>query len=66
MTGKSPPIATPTILTIGYERLCFSDFLDAIAEAGVETLIDVRELPNSRRAGQHNSSMQANGAKPRE
>ena len=52
-----------TILTIGYERLGFSEFLDAIAVAGVETLIDVRELPNSRRAGFSKGNLKAGLAK---
>jgi len=55
MTLKAPP----AILTIGYERLGFAEFLDAIAEAGVETLIDVRELPNSRRAGFSKGNLKA-------
>jgi uncharacterized protein (DUF488 family) len=59
MTLKAPP----AILTIGYERLGFADFLDAIAEAGVETLIDVRELPNSRRAGFSKGNLKAGLAK---
>lgn len=53
----------PTIFTIGYERLGFPDFLDALADAGVEAVIDVRELPNSRRAGFSKGNLKAGLAK---
>lgn len=39
------------IFTIGYERSGQRALIDALQTAGVATLIDVRELPNSRRAG---------------
>lgn len=40
-----------TLWTIGYESAGFDAFLAALREAGIETLIDVRDLPLSRRAG---------------
>ena len=49
----------PTIFTIGYERLGFPDLLDALADARVEAVIDVRELPNSRRAGFSKGNLKA-------
>ncbi len=53
------PIRTPTIRTIGYERLGFAAFIEAMQDAGVETVIDVRELPNSRRAGFSKGNLKA-------
>ncbi len=40
-----------TIFTIGYEGATLSDFLATLKAAQVECVIDVRELPQSRRAG---------------
>src|SRR5262249_50269077 len=37
--------------TIGYERVGVPNFIAALKAAGVKTLIDVREVANSRRAG---------------
>jgi uncharacterized protein (DUF488 family) len=39
------------LYTIGYERLSLPALVAALKTARVKTLIDVRELPNSRRAG---------------
>lgn len=39
------------IFTIGYEATTMADFLAALQEAGVERVIDVRAVPNSRRPG---------------
>ena len=39
------------IFTIGYEQASLADFLRALEAAGVKRLIDVRDLPQSRRAG---------------
>jgi len=41
----------PTVYTIGYELGGQAAFIAALQAAGIETLIDVRELPSSRRAG---------------
>ena len=40
-----------TLFTIGYEKASQADVLAALAQAGVATLIDVRDRPQSRRAG---------------
>jgi uncharacterized protein (DUF488 family) len=37
--------------TIGYERVGAPDFIAALQAAKIKTLIDVREVANSRRAG---------------
>ncbi len=37
--------------TIGYERVGLPDFVAALKAANITTLIDVREVANSRRAG---------------
>lgn len=39
------------LFTIGYERGSLGEVIAALRTAGVKTLLDVRELPNSRRAG---------------
>ncbi len=39
------------IFTIGYEGTTVGEFLAALQQAGVERLIDVRAVPNSRRPG---------------
>ena len=39
------------LFTIGYEGATMAEFLGALAEAGVERVIDVRALPLSRRPG---------------
>lgn len=39
------------LFTIGYERLSLAQLVAALQAARVKTLIDVRELPNSRRPG---------------
>lgn len=39
------------LFTIGYETGGQADLLASLREAGVKTLIDVREIANSRRAG---------------
>ncbi len=42
---------TALLRTIGYERAAFSDFLTSLQAAGVSHVIDVRDLPLSRRPG---------------
>ena len=39
------------IFTIGYEGATMEEFLAALKRAGVERVIDVRAVPNSRRPG---------------
>lgn len=39
------------ICTIGYEKAGLADFIATLKDAAVEMVIDVRELPQSRRAG---------------
>jgi uncharacterized protein (DUF488 family) len=39
------------IFTIGYEGTTVGEFLAALLQAGVERVIDVRAVPNSRRPG---------------
>jgi uncharacterized protein (DUF488 family) len=41
----------PEIFTIGYEQASFADFLRTLQAAGVARLVDIRDLPLSRRAG---------------
>ena len=42
---------TLRIFTIGYEGATVGEFLAALQSAGVERVIDVRAVPNSRRPG---------------
>jgi len=47
------------ILTIGYEGANLVDFLTTLKTAGVQVLLDVRELPISRRKGFSKSALSA-------
>jgi uncharacterized protein (DUF488 family) len=47
------------LFTIGYERKPLPAFLARVAEAGVETLLDVRELPLSRVRGFSKTALSA-------
>ncbi|HTU14672.1 MAG TPA: DUF488 domain-containing protein [Solirubrobacterales bacterium] len=49
LMGETDNIAE--IMTIGYEGRSIDEFLDTLETAGVERLIDVRELPLSRKPG---------------
>lgn len=44
-------MAMTTLYTIGYEGSSITDFLSTLGSAGVEQIIDVREVPISRKAG---------------
>lgn len=44
-------ILPATLFTIGYEKARLPDVIAALEEAGVKTLIDVRDRPQSRRPG---------------
>lgn len=39
------------LLTIGYEGACLEDFLKTLVRLRVDTVVDVRELPLSRKKG---------------
>ncbi|WP_419757206.1 DUF488 family protein [Acidisoma sp.] len=56
-----PAAATtaPTLLSIGYEKAGFADFIATLQAARVATVIDVRDLPLSRRAGFSKRQLQA-------
>ncbi len=40
-----------TVFTIGYEGLDIDRFMSLLAEHGIETVVDIRELPLSRKPG---------------
>ncbi len=40
-----------TVFTIGYEGLDIDDFMALLSEHGIETVVDIRELPLSRKPG---------------
>jgi uncharacterized protein (DUF488 family) len=44
-------VRTPRLFTIGYQGNTPDDLIDRLREAGVERVVDVRELPLSRRRG---------------
>jgi uncharacterized protein (DUF488 family) len=48
-----------TLLSIGYEKAGFGDFILTLKAAQVATVIDVRDLPLSRRAGFSKRQLQA-------
>src|SRR3984957_6264558 len=50
---------TLTIFSIGYEKARLADVIAALKAAGVETLIDVRDRPQSRRPGFSNRQLAA-------
>jgi uncharacterized protein (DUF488 family) len=47
------------ILTIGYEGASLADFLATLKAAGVQILLDIRELPLSRRKGFSKNALSA-------
>lgn len=42
---------TPRLFTVGYEGRSLDELIAALTDAGVDRLVDVRELPLSRRRG---------------
>jgi uncharacterized protein (DUF488 family) len=50
---------TGKIWTIGYEKVGQGDFVAALKAAKIKTLVDVREVANSRRAGFSKTSLAA-------
>jgi len=52
-------LPAPTLYSIGYEKAGFADFIQTLRSAGVATVIDVRDLPLSRRAGFSKRQLQA-------
>ncbi|MGE0422459.1 MAG: DUF488 family protein [Reyranellaceae bacterium] len=50
---------TGPLMTIGYENAALGDFLDTLVGIRVGTVIDIRELPLSRRAGFSKSTLSA-------
>jgi uncharacterized protein (DUF488 family) len=52
-------MAASKIWTIGYEKVGQADFVAALRAANIKTLIDVREIANSRRAGFSKKSLSA-------
>jgi uncharacterized protein (DUF488 family) len=48
---ERPEAALKTIYTLGYEGAALTDFIRTLEDKGVSLLLDVRELPQSRRPG---------------
>jgi uncharacterized protein (DUF488 family) len=53
-------MAVTKLYTIGYEKVGIPDFVAALQAAKIKTLVDVREVANSRRAGFSKKSLAAN------
>lgn len=53
-------MATGKIWTIGYENVGIADFVATLRAAKIKTLLDVREVANSRRAGFSKKLLAAN------
>lgn len=51
MSRRPEEGGAPAVATIGYEDTTMRDFLGALREAGVELLVDVRAVANSRKPG---------------
>lgn len=51
------PTAKKAIYTIGYERLLVDEFFNILLSKGIETFIDIRNNPISRRYGFHKSTL---------
>lgn len=45
------PAVTPKLFTVGYERRSLDELIAELIDADIDRLIDVRELPLSRRRG---------------
>lgn len=57
--GYSQDMSPKVLYSIGYEKASLADFLATLTRAGVMTVIDVRDLPLSRRAGFSKRQLQA-------
>jgi uncharacterized protein (DUF488 family) len=57
--AQGHPIIDRDLFTIGYEGAAVRGLLDALRDAGVEHLIDVRALPLSRKPGFSKRALQA-------
>lgn len=47
------------LFTIGYEGTALNDFVDTLKAAGIDVLLDIRELPISRRKGFSKTALSA-------
>src|SRR5258708_3316636 len=46
-----PTVLEPTVRTIGYAGFDLQQFLDALVQHRIDVLIDIREIPLSRKRG---------------
>ncbi|HEX3501211.1 MAG TPA: DUF488 domain-containing protein [Stellaceae bacterium] len=56
---SGPAMSDKALYLIGYEKTGLAEFLATLAAAGVATVVDVRDLPLSRRAGFSKRQLQA-------
>lgn len=57
MSNHQSKTITPKIISIGYERRTIDEFIGILKEQDVCKLIDVRQLPASRKKGFSNKSL---------
>jgi uncharacterized protein (DUF488 family) len=57
--GETSAVKIPRLFTIGYQGSTPGDLIDRLRDAGVERVVDVRELPLSRRPGFSKSPLAA-------
>ena len=56
---RAPRYRSDDVYTIGYEGTTIDAFLDALQDAGVTLLVDVRDFPSSRKPGFSKSPLRA-------
>lgn len=61
--SSQTPTASPAVYTIGYEGRTLDRFLDCLLSSGIETLVDVRSNPFSRKYGFSRHALQALSAR---
>lgn len=60
MSARSAGASTPTLSTIGYEAATVRTFLNALEDAHIQLLVDVRAVAMSRRPGFAKTALSAN------
>jgi uncharacterized protein (DUF488 family) len=57
---RAAPVTLKDVVTIGYEGSSVENFLATLTDAGITTLLDIREIAASRRRGFAKSALRAN------
>lgn len=56
---RSPRTKTTTFHTLGYEQSAIEEYIDRLAENGVTLVVDVRQMPLSRKKGFSKNGLRA-------